>query len=159
MRRTEEEIMALVDEIADYIIATGSSTRKTAKNFGISNYTVSQYMKDRLPEYDERYKKIQNILDSHQQTVDKEITQKRLREELSLFLAGKSLEEIAAMKHLSVSQISRDFSERLVNLPDISSTQLEDIREKILENSNNNLSIGNYEFVKEQKRDSNGKFR
>lgn len=158
MRRTEEEIMKLVDEIANYIIETESSTRLAAKEFGVSNYTVSTYMSKRLPENDSRYSKIQRILSLHQQTVDKDITQTRLKTELSLLLGGKHLDEIAQIMKISLSQVSRDFSERLPMLPQISVETLEYVRKLLSDNSLGNLQIGNDKAV-EQQRDSKGKFR
>lgn len=173
MQRTEREIEELVNEMADYIIKTKNSTRKTAENFGVSNYTVSNYMNKRLSEGDPRYKEIQQILDNHHQTIDKTITKNRILDELGLLLKGKNCNEIAAIMNISPSQVSHDLTDRLEKLIELSKESpdelpefailskeiLSEIRIKLKKNSLQNLDIGSNMTVQNQERDTRGRFK
>lgn len=173
MQRTEEEIEKLVNKIADYIIETKDSTRKTAEKFGVSNYTVSNYMNERLSEDDPRYEEIHQILDNHHQTIDKDITKNRILKELGLLLKGKNCNEIATILSISPSQVSHDLTDRLAKLIELSKENpdelkefasmskeiLSEIRIKLRKNSIQNLEIGSNMTVQNQERDTKGRFK
>ncbi len=59
-------IMERVEEIANYIIETGSTLRDTANVFMISKSTAHTDMTIRLPEIDaEKYEKVREVLDKN----------------------------------------------------------------------------------------------
>ena len=63
IRFTHKERDEITIKIADYIILTGSSTRKTAAEFGLSNVTILTLMNKVLPNLDmQKYLKVQEIL-------------------------------------------------------------------------------------------------
>lgn len=156
--RTDEEIDKLASDIADYIIQTKCSTREAAKHFNVSNYTVSHYMNNKLLKEDSRYSKVKEILNNNNLTVDKTETKTRILNELKLFKEGYTLNEISEIIGVSVSQISRDLTERLSSSPNISEETINEISEKLRQNSTSNLKIGNDAYVN-QERDKQGRFK
>lgn len=173
MARTEEEIQELVNNIADYIIKTKCSTREAAKYFKVSNYTVSNYMSKRLSKSDLRYEEVKQILGSNRQTIDNGITRIRILKELKLLMEGKTCDAIASIMNISSSQVSRDLSDRLPKLIEMSKKNPEEMKEfyllpkeiliminKILrENSEINLKIGSNMHIQNQERDKRGRFK
>ena len=64
-----KDIIKRVDDIANYIIKTKDTIRKTARVFNVSKSTVHKDMKDRLKEIDEKkYKEIKKIMNQHIET-------------------------------------------------------------------------------------------
>ena len=65
----KKEILSRVLEIADYIINTKDTIRKTAKVFNISKSTVHKDISERLIEIDyDKYLKTKKILEKHIET-------------------------------------------------------------------------------------------
>ena len=59
-------IMERVEEVANYIIETGSTLRDTANVFMISKSTAHTDMTIRLPQIDtEKYEKVREVLDTN----------------------------------------------------------------------------------------------
>ncbi len=59
-------IMERVEEVANYIIETGSTLRDTANVFMISKSTAHTDMTIRLPQIDtEKYEKVREVLDKN----------------------------------------------------------------------------------------------
>lgn len=141
---TEEEREILVIEIADYIIENQTSTRKTAEHFKISNYTVSEYMKNRLKNLDiTRYKKVRQILTSNKpKTINDEEIENRVLKVLELLKSGFTVKEIAHSLGETEFTIYRDISNRLKKL----STEDYELAKKILEENSlinlNNNKVG-----------------
>ncbi len=64
-----KDIIKRVEEIANHIIKTKDTLRKTAKIFNVSKSTVHKDMKDRLKEIDGiKYNKIKKIMNEHIET-------------------------------------------------------------------------------------------
>ena len=64
-----KEIVNRVNIIADHIIETKDTIRKSAKKFNISKSTVHKDIKDRLIIIDKnKYKKIKKIMEEHLKT-------------------------------------------------------------------------------------------
>ena len=64
-----KDIIKRVNDIANYIIKTKDTLRKTAKIYKVSKSTVHKDMKDRLKEIDiKKYQKIQKIMNEHIET-------------------------------------------------------------------------------------------
>ena len=64
-----KDIINRVNIIADYIIETKDTIRKTAKIFNLSKSTIHKDIKDRLIEIDKiKYLKIKKIMDEHIRT-------------------------------------------------------------------------------------------
>lgn len=62
-------IIKRVNDIANHIINTKDTIRKTAKVFGISKSTVHKDLKERLPIINElKYKQIKSIMHEHIET-------------------------------------------------------------------------------------------
>ncbi len=62
-------MMKRVLEIAEYILKTKNTIRKTASVFGISKSTVHKDLQERLKEIDlEKYNQIQEIFQNHIET-------------------------------------------------------------------------------------------
>lgn len=135
---TDEERKVLILEIADYIIANKLSTRKTAERFGISNFSVSDYMNNRLIMLDpEKYKKVQEILNNNKpKTIEDDGIKTRVLEEAKLINSGMTATEVAVSFGISVDVIHDDLTTRL---PKIDKELAACIAEKLKLNSINNL--------------------
>ena len=67
--KLSKDIIKRVDDIANLIIKTKDTIRKTAKIFKVSKSTVHKDMKDRLKELDNiKYLKIKKIMNEHIET-------------------------------------------------------------------------------------------
>ena len=115
---TEEERQILVIAIADYIIENKTSTRNTAEYFKISNYTVSDYMNNRLKSLDGlKYRQVQEILKSNKpKTIKDESVENRVLKVLELLKSGFTVKEIANSLGETEFTIYRDVSKRLKSL-------------------------------------------
>lgn len=135
---TEEERNTLILEIANYIINSKLSTRKVAEKFGISNFSVSDYMNNRLITLDpEKYKKVQQILNNNKPKTIEDIGVKtRILEAAKLINSGMTATEVAATFGISVDVIHDDLTSRL---PKIDKELAVCISKKLKLNSINNL--------------------
>lgn len=103
----------LILEIADYIIETKTSIRKTAEQFHLSKTTVSKYMSEYLPKINKaKHKEIQKIIKVSDGTLSEEDI-KRIEREYELYIKGYTLEKIALETGNSYQQVQRDISTRL----------------------------------------------
>lgn len=109
--------------IADYVIKTGDSTRKTAKyisdnHFKISNCTVSKYLNELLPKIDaERSEKVKKIIkENTPKTMDTVTVRKRMYESVSLLLKGYTIKEIASEFGETEWTIYNDIQNRFMKL-------------------------------------------
>lgn len=103
----------LVLEIADYIIRTKKSIRKTAEQFHLSKTTISKYMSEYLPKINkEKYREIQKIIKVSDGTLSEDDI-KRVEMEYELYIKGYTLEKIALETGNSYQQVQRDISTRL----------------------------------------------
>lgn len=143
-----EEMVKLVLEIADYAIKTGESTRQIAKKFSVSNYTVSVYLRKRLPNIDpNRYKLVKQIIDKNTpQTIDKVEVRKRIYAATSLLLQGMTVAQIVEWMNqerveekVTFDIIYDDLTRRLP-LIESDSTIIEDVKRRLTENRLNNLN-------------------
>lgn len=141
---TDEEREKLVIEIADYITENKTSTRKTAQHFNISNYTVSEYMNNRLKSLDGlKYKKVQQVLKGNKpKTIDDKEIENRVLKVLELLKSGFTVKEIASSLGETEFTIYRDISNRLKKL----SSEDYELAKKILEDNSlmnlNNNKVG-----------------
>lgn len=135
---TDEERKELILKIADYIITNKSSTRKTAKIFGISNFSISDYMNDKLMLLDvEKHKKVQEILNNNKpKTIEDESVKTRILEEAKLINSGMTATEVANSFGISIDVIHDDLTSRL---PKIDKELAVCISAKLKLNSTNNL--------------------
>lgn len=137
---TEEERDKLILEIADYIIETVASTRKAAEKFGISNYSVSDYMNNRLQRINfEKYKQVKSVLDGNKpKTIADPNIRKRILEEAKLINSGMTAAEVAQYFGISVDVIHDDLTSRL---PKIDEDLAHCVAERLKMNSMNNLIV------------------
>lgn len=138
IRFTHKERDEITIKIADYIILTGSSTRKTAVEFGLSNVTILTLMNKVLPNLDmQKYLKVQEILQRNKpKTINDEEVRNRVLESAELIKQGLTVGEIAKQKNLSVHIIYEDLQTRLQR---ISQDLYEEIKDIEMQNSLNNL--------------------
>lgn len=154
---TYEERIEKIKQVADYIIETGASTRKAAKEFDISNATVSDWMNDLLKKIDyEKYLSVQEVLNQNTpKTVDDIEIKNRVSTVANLILEGFTVEEISKVMNVTSNVIYEDLQTRL---PKISIELSNKVKEIQKQNSLNNLNIGSNMSVEGQIRDENGRF-
>lgn len=135
---SEDERKELILDIADYLILTESSTRKTAQKFGVSNYTISDYMNNRLPKIDKtKYELVQEILKGNKpKTVDDKDVIERINKAVELLKSGFTVVEIAKALGSTEMIIYRDLT---VRLKCISKEEYEKVKVILSMNSINNL--------------------
>lgn len=154
---TDEERNQITLKIADYIIKNNASTRKAAEHFGISNATVSEWMKYLLKKIDnEKYLKVESILRNNQpKTIEDIEVKQRVIKVAKLIKEGFTAEEIAKSMNVTINVINEDLQTRL---PRISQELYDEVKTIQLQNSKNNLHLGSDMSVEGQKRDENGRF-
>lgn len=131
--------------IADYVIETGASTRKTAKyisenHFKISNCTVSKYLNELLPKVDaERFKKVKSIIKKNTPETMQTITvRKRMYESVSLLLKGYTIKEIALELGETEWTVYNDIQNRFMKL-ETDEKLKEDVKKTLKNHSIENL--------------------
>lgn len=126
-----------VIEIALYVKETGASTRQVANYFTkhkypISNATVNDYLKNRLPKLNSSlYEEIEPILVANTpKTIETVEVRKRIYSAVSLLFKDYTIEEIAKELHSTVDIIYDDLT---VRLPKIESSAeiLQQVKESI----------------------------
>lgn len=154
---TDEERIEKIIQVANYIIETKTSTRKAAKQFNISNATVSDWMNGLLKKIDiKKYLDVQQILNKNTpKTITDEEVKNRVLMAAYLIIQGFTVEEIAKSMEVTINVINEDLQTRLPKLDFELYTQIKMIQKQ---NSLENLNIGSYMTVEGQKRDNNGKF-
>lgn len=155
---TDEERIEKVKEVADYIIATGDSTRNAAKAFNISNATVSTWMSDLLKKIDyEKYCLVkEKLAENTPKTVEDDEIRNRVLDAANLIIHGFTVEEIAKKMNVTTNIINEDLQTRLSRISTILDDQVKIIQRQ---NSLNNLNIGSNMSVEGQARDENGRFK
>lgn len=151
-KKSDEKLAKTINMIADYVIETGASTRKTAEyfkkqGFPISNFTVHSYLTKRLPEIDfERYILVKEVLHKNTpKTAEKVEVKKRIYQATSLLLQGFTVPQIVEKMNsnnpnetVSIDMIYDDLTRRLPKIekdPQI----LDDVKKRLSENSLKNL--------------------
>ena len=154
---TDEERNQITLKIADYIIKNNAQKRKAAEHFGISNATVSEWMKYLLKKIDnEKYLKVESILRNNQpKTIEDIEVKQRVIKVAKLIKEGFTAEEIAKSMNVTINVINEDLQTRL---PRISQELYDEVKTIQLQNSKNNLHLGSDMSVEGQKRDENGRF-
>lgn len=127
--KDDEERNRRVLEVAEYVKATKASTRQTAKyftenKFQISNATVNDYLRNRLPKLNkELAREINEILMANTpKTVETVEVRKRIYSAVSLLFQDYTIAEIAKELNSTVDIIYDDLTTRLPkieNQPDI----------------------------------------
>lgn len=157
-RFTEEERIELTKKLADYIIETKASTRKTAQVFGISNATVSTWINEVLIEVDyAKYQEVSKVLLANTpKTVEDEAIKNRVLKAANLVLAGFEVQEIAKAfgDDVTINIINEDLQTRL---PRISKELYEQVNAIKKAHSKANLWQGS-NIYKGQMRDEHGRF-
>lgn len=122
-----------IKEVAEYVIKTGASTRKTAEyftehHFPISNATVSEYChlyKKRNPQEKENITKV--IKNNTPQTIRNKKVEFRVYNHTKLLLSGLTIKEIAEYSHSSYWTIYNDLTMRLNKLDSSLAKQVKSI--------------------------------
>ena len=155
MENKEEQLKETVIWIADYVIATGASTRKTAaylkeQGFSISHVTVHFYLTKRLPEFDfGRYVRVKEILGKNTPKTVRDVeVKKRVYQATSLLLQGLTIPQIveemntvSGEEKVSIDIIYDDLTKRLPKIetdPQI----LADVKKELLKHRLQNLNQG-----------------
>lgn len=110
----KDELEKKIISVAEHIIETGDSYRKTAKKFGISAPTVLSYCK----KYKKMYPIKANLLDEQinknkEETIERDEVKQRVLENTKLLLNGKTIEEIAVQTNTDYWIVYRDLTVRL----------------------------------------------
>lgn len=177
-----------VIEVALYVKKTKASSRVAAKyftenRFPISNVTVNDYLKNRLPKINPAlYEEIKPIIDSHTpKTVDTVEVKKRIYSAVSLLFQDYTIPEIAKQLNSTIDIIYDDLTERLPKIekdavilqqvkeyiPSIEGNISDDVKEVLLRHKMENLhnQAGNEpyydkEYFRENEvvRDEDGRF-
>lgn len=136
----QSELEKKVIEVCEHIITTKDSYRKTAKVFGISVATVSDYCKryERLNPH--RYLILKDvILSNSEKTIKDKEVEKRVLKNAKLVISGKTIEEISVDTGVDYWVVYRDIKKRL---KDIDSRLYEEISNLLQLRKNANLNRG-----------------
>lgn len=106
-----------VKEVCEHIIATKDSYRKTAKVFGISVATVSDYC-DRFAKLEpQRYSELKKVVEANTEpTIKDENVKKRVLKNARLIVEGNTIEEIVISTGIDYWVVYRDIKNRLKNI-------------------------------------------
>ena len=136
--KVETELDSKIVDIANYIIATNSSVRETAKKYSLSKTTIGKYVNDKLPKISIKlYKKVFDVMQEHKSlSVKYKSHRDILDEELKCLDDNLTIEEIAESLNLSRNQVQRDLANRSKMLS-------KDLNKKIKKKLFNNQMIMN----------------
>lgn len=135
---TDEERTELIKKVADYIIKEKSSTRKTAKEFKISNATVSVWMNNLLIKKDrQKFILVQEVLHQNKpKTIKDEYVKNRVLNAAELIKNEFTVSEIAQALGVTEHVINEDLQTRLPRISEELSKEIKDIQKR---NSLSNL--------------------
>lgn len=110
----QSELEKKVIEVCEHIINTKDSYRKTAKVFGISVATVSDYCNRYEKLKPQRYLKLKEVISANSEKTinDKEVEMRVLRN-ARLIIGGKTIEEISIDTGVDYWIVYRDIKKRL----------------------------------------------
>ena len=109
-----------IEEIGEYFLQTGESTRKIAAYFTqykypISNYTVDQYLKIYLKRHYLKKTEFMELIYNNKHTLDNPLVIQRIIVEKALYSLGYLEKDIANYYNISESTVSRDLNERILS--------------------------------------------
>ena len=138
-REMDEKIRTKVIDMARYIIENKSSTRKTGEHFGVSNFTVSDYINKKLPYIDPMlYKEAILVLEENKpKSIRNENVVLRVRNAVELLKQGLTVNEIAKELKTTPEVIYNDFHNRLEKLD---KEECETVKKILAKNRYNNLN-------------------
>ena len=146
----DEVLKEKILQVADYVIETGSSTRKTAEYFTenlfpISNVTVHTYLTRKLKYIDlGKYQQVKNILEANlPKGIEDVNVQTRVYQATSLLLQGYTVSEIASRLNSTIDIIYDDITNRLKRLED-DEALWERVQAILQDHSRNNLRNQNH---------------
>lgn len=118
MKQMDDKTKQKVIEMAHYIIDNKSSTRKTGEHFGVSNFTVSDYINKKLPYIDPNlYKEAIHVLENNKpKSINNERVVLRVRNAVELLKQGLTVNEIASTLGTTSDVIYNDLHYRLERL-------------------------------------------
>lgn len=158
----EDERRQKALEISEYIIEENKkgnkiSTRSLAKQYGLSNYTISNLMGDFLNRYyPANYEKVHKILQGNiPKTIENIDIERRVLKVAKYALQGMTTKQIADKLGESINVIDEDLQTRLEKIDKEAYDQVLLIRSK---HSLTNLNQGNPQYI-EQTRDEKGQFK
>lgn len=138
-----EERLRRIKLVGEYVLETGASTRKTAEyftenHFPISNYTVSEYLKEYRKIMIEKRETIDAKINANTpESIDDENVRARVLNVIKLIKAGFTIEEISNSLGVEYWVIYRDIHNRY---PKIDSIDYEDIKKILEKRSMDNLN-------------------
>ena len=118
--KDDEERDRRIEEVGEYFLQTGDSTRKIAAYFTkykypISNYTVDQYIKIYLKRHSLKKEEIMQLIYNNKHSLDDPFVIQRMIVEKVLYSLGYLEKDIAAYYDISESTVSRDLNERILS--------------------------------------------
>lgn len=107
----------LIEEVGQYFLDTGDSTRIIAEKFSISNYTVSDYIKRYKKKHPEYIEMIDDLIGFNSpQSIMIVAVRARVVDSASFCLQGFEIKEIANAYGVSPSTIRNDLNVRINKL-------------------------------------------
>lgn len=142
----DDERNRRIDEIGEYFLKTGASTRSiadyfTKNKYPISNYTVSKYINLFIQKNDALAKELHNLIYSNKNSYDNPMLIKRIIQESYLYSCGYEEKDIANYFGISEATVSRDLHEQKLTKEQINDC-LNDINfDILLDNFQNSMSL------------------
>ena len=157
----------LIIKVAKYAVMYEASTRKIGKVFGFSNVTAHNLLTKGLErlckeeptkENISLYNEVQEILDNNKaKSIEDETIKNRVLKVTELFIKGLTIDEIAQDLDSTFFTVYRDLTVRLPKIEGVETEVLKKVSETLKNNSEENLKLGSYMSVENQKRDK-GRF-
>ena len=145
----------------------GLSLREIASRVNMSHITVRRYLKEKLPMFDRILaSEVKEVMENNiPKSIHDELVNKRVLESYFMLVnEGKTINEIAKEKGVSLMVTTRDLTKRLVMLhgiaPEVVTDEMLNKAAKVLNNhSLENLKIGAALSAENQARSENGRFK
>ena len=163
----DEERKELILKVAKYAVMHEASTREVGKAFGFSNVTAHNYLTKGLERLCEEaptkenislYNEVKEVLDNNKaKSIEDENIKNRVVTVSELFITGLTIEEIAQKLDSTFFTIYRDLTVRLPKIENVEKDLLKQVSDTLKSNSEENLKLGSYMSVENQKRDK-GRF-
>lgn len=163
----DEKRKELILKVAEYAVMNEASTREIANVFWFSHVTAHNLLTKGLKKLCEEdstkenlnlYNEVQEVLDNNKaKSIEDENIKNRVIRATKLFISGLTIDEIAQELDSTFFTVYRDLTVRLPKIEDMDKDILKKVSDTLKQNKEENLKIGSYMSVENQKRDK-GRF-